>query len=177
MRIGELLISKRLINEEELNQALELQKDRGEKLGRILIDLGFIAYKEVLLALSEQLQIPLVVLDGPPPAIPEAEGLSPRFLRQSRCLPIGLTEAGLQLAMADPLDFETMAAVRGFTGLRVVPALAGEQEIIDAIDRYFADRNAYFQTNPQRAGKRIWGKEREPACFSEANNCKDPRYR
>ncbi len=140
MRIGELLISKRLITEEELNQALELQKDRGEKLGRILIDLGFIAYKEVLIALSEQLQIPLVVLDGPPPAIPEAEGLSPRFLRQSRCLPIGLTEAGLQLAMADPLDFETMAAVRGFTGLRVVPALAGEQEIIDAIDRYYGEQ-------------------------------------
>ena len=140
MRIGELLISKRLITEEELNQALELQKDRGEKLGRILIDLGFIAYREVLLALSEQLQVPLVLIDSAPPAIPEAEGLSPRFLRQSRCLPIGLTEAGLQLAMADPLDFETIAAVRSFTGLRVVPALAGEQEIVDAIDRYFGEQ-------------------------------------
>ena len=140
MRLGELLISKRLITTAELEQGLELQKDRGEKLGRILVDLGFIAQRDVLSALSEQLNLPLVTIEGPPPAIPEAEGLSPRFLRQSRCLPIGLTEAGLQLAMADPLDFETQAAVRGFTGLKIVPAIAAEQEILDAIDRYHGEQ-------------------------------------
>ena len=46
-----------------------------------------------------------------------------------------------------------------------------------AIDRYFLDRNARFMLHPKRAGRRIWGKERELADFSEANNCKDPRYR
>jgi transposase len=46
-----------------------------------------------------------------------------------------------------------------------------------AIDRYFEDRNENFRVHPQRAGKKIWGKEREPPCFSDANNCKDPRYR
>jgi transposase len=46
-----------------------------------------------------------------------------------------------------------------------------------AIDRYFADRNAQFVQHPRRAGRKIWGKERELAEFSEANNCKDPRYR
>ena len=46
-----------------------------------------------------------------------------------------------------------------------------------AIDRYFEDRNANFQQHPRRAGKKIWGGEREPSAFSEANNCKDPRYR
>jgi len=46
-----------------------------------------------------------------------------------------------------------------------------------AIDRYFRERNAHFQRHPQRAGKKIWGKEREATVFSEANNCKDPKYR
>ena len=46
-----------------------------------------------------------------------------------------------------------------------------------AIDRYFAERNDHFRQHPRRAGRKIWGKEREPAVFSEANNCKDPRYR
>jgi transposase len=46
-----------------------------------------------------------------------------------------------------------------------------------AVDRYFADRNAHFLQNPKRAGRKIWGKEREVAAFSESNNCKDPRYR
>jgi transposase len=45
-----------------------------------------------------------------------------------------------------------------------------------AIDRYFADRNEHFLQHPKRAGRKIWGKEREVADFSEANNCKDPRY-
>ena len=46
-----------------------------------------------------------------------------------------------------------------------------------AIDRYFAERNDHFRRHPRRAGRKIWGKEREPAVFCEANNCKDPRYR
>ena len=46
-----------------------------------------------------------------------------------------------------------------------------------AIDRYFDERNDYFQKHPHRAGKKIWGMEREPATFSGSNNCKDPRYR
>ena len=46
-----------------------------------------------------------------------------------------------------------------------------------AIDRYFEDRNSHFQRNPKKAGKKIWGQEREAAEFSDANNCKNPRYR
>src|ERR1035441_6567194 len=46
-----------------------------------------------------------------------------------------------------------------------------------AINRYFKERNSHFKQYPQRAGKKIWRKKREPAEFSEANNCKDPHYR
>jgi hypothetical protein len=46
-----------------------------------------------------------------------------------------------------------------------------------AIDRYFAERNAYFKVRPKRAGRKIWGKEPLSMEFRESNNCKDPRYR
>jgi transposase len=46
-----------------------------------------------------------------------------------------------------------------------------------AIDRYFNERNAHFRGHPRRAGGKLWGKEPEPAKFSEFNNCKDPRFR
>jgi hypothetical protein len=46
-----------------------------------------------------------------------------------------------------------------------------------ATDRHFEERNKHFQMHPQRAGKKIWGNEREPATFSDSSNCKDPRYR
>jgi hypothetical protein len=42
-----------------------------------------------------------------------------------------------------------------------------------AIDRHFADRNAYFRASPRRAGRKIWGKETTPSEFSASNNCKD----
>jgi transposase len=46
-----------------------------------------------------------------------------------------------------------------------------------AIDRYFAERNEHFHMHPQRAGNRIWGRERHAPTFSESNNHKDPKYR
>ncbi len=141
MRLGEILIERRLLSQEDLDRALELQKERGEKLGKILVDLGFVASRDVLAALSDQLSIPLVTIEGPPASSPEIEALSPRFLRQFRVLPLHLEDHSLTLAMADPLDFETLAAVRSCTGLRVKPVLAAEQEILEAIDKYYGETN------------------------------------
>ena len=137
MRLGEILIERRLITQEDLDRALELQRERGDKLGKILVDLGFIAMRDVLAALSDQLQVPLLVIDGPPAVSPEIETLSPKFLRQFRCLPVALQDHTITLAMADPLDFETRSAVASCTGLSVSAGLAAEEEILDAIDRFW----------------------------------------
>ncbi|MEQ1947372.1 MAG: type II secretion system ATPase GspE [Bryobacteraceae bacterium] len=137
MRLGEILIERRLISTEDLDRALELQRERGDKIGKILIDLGYVAARDVLSALSEQLQVPVLALDGPPAVSPETETLSPRFLRQFKCLPVALQDHTVTLAMADPLDFETRSTVETCTGLAVQPGLAAEQDILDAIDRYY----------------------------------------
>src|SRR5271163_3647062 len=138
MRLGEILIERRQITQEDLDRALELQRERGDKLGKILVDLGFVSARDILSSLAEQLQVPLLVLDGPPAVSPETETLSPKFLRQFRCLPVSLHDHTVKLAMADPLDFETRSTVASCTGLAVLAGIAGEQEILDAIDRYYA---------------------------------------
>lgn len=51
------------------------------------------------------------------------------------------------------------------------------EEAKAAIDRYFFERNQHFHEYPRRAGNKIWRNERVPPAVSEANNCKDPRYR
>ena len=86
-RLGEMLIDRRQIEQEDLERALEIQKERSDKLGKILVDLGFIAMRDVLAALSEQLGIPLATLEEPPPAAAEIEGLSPRSTDRPRRLP------------------------------------------------------------------------------------------
>ena len=81
-RIGEMLIARGVLGLGELEQALELQRERpGDKLGKILIDLGFVAQREVLSALADQWALPLVTIDGAPPAAPELDKLTPRFLK------------------------------------------------------------------------------------------------
>jgi len=50
-------------------------------------------------------------------------------------------------------------------------------EAKSAIDRHFKERNEYFQKHPKPAGRKIWGREPSQPQFSEANNCKDRRFR
>jgi general secretion pathway protein E len=139
MKLGEMLLERQLVTAEDLQRALELQKERGEKIGKILIDAGYCSARDVMAVLAEQLRVPLATIEGPPPVSPETEKLSPRFLRQFRCIPIALQDSSVTVAMADPLDFETLSAIRTFTGLRVDPVLSSEQEILDAVDRYYGE--------------------------------------
>jgi len=152
VRLGEMLVARQLIGPEDLQRALEIQKERGEKIGKVLIELGFIAARDVLAALSEQLGIPVVTFDGPPPAMPETEGLAPRFMRQCRFLPYAVSDSTLTIAMADPLDFETISAVRGFTGLKVDTVLAAEAELLDAIDKFYGEQEQEATDGEARAG-------------------------
>ncbi len=137
MRLGELLQSRGQVTAEELERALELQKERGDKLGRILVDLGFVAQRDVLNALSEQLQIAVAAFNGPPPVTPETERLPARFLRQARAVPLRIEDSTLVLAMADPLDFETIRAAQSATGLKVRAELALDSEIHDALEKHY----------------------------------------
>jgi general secretion pathway protein E len=139
VRLGEILIERKLLTPEDLDRALELQKERGEKIGKVLVDLGFVAARDVLTALSDQLAIPVVTFEERPEVSPETDSLPPRFMRQFKCLPVSFHDHTVRLAMADPLDFETISAVRSCTGLKVEPVLGAEQEILDAIDRYYGE--------------------------------------
>jgi len=139
-RLGEILIERGKIETEDLERALELQQERGDKIGKILVDMGSIAQRDMLAALSDQLGVPLVPLEGAaPPTAPEVEGMSHRFLRQCRAFPMALTDNVLTIAMADPLDFETIAAVRAFSGLEIRTVLASEQDVLEAIERHYGE--------------------------------------
>jgi transposase len=50
-------------------------------------------------------------------------------------------------------------------------------DAVNAIDRYFQERNEHFLTHPKKAGKKIWGDEPSASEFAEWNNCKDSRWR
>jgi type IV pilus assembly protein PilB len=86
-RLGELLIEKRLLQADELEKALALQRERPEKLGRVLTDLGFVSWKDVLATLSEQLDVALITAREFPAVAAEVEGISLRFCRSRSWIP------------------------------------------------------------------------------------------
>ena len=63
-RLGEILVSRKLIEPEDLERALELQRERNDRLGKIMVDMGLLAQRDLLAILAEQLGIPMAVIEG-----------------------------------------------------------------------------------------------------------------
>src|SRR5437016_12780481 len=121
--LGQLLRERGLISEDDLKNGLALQQERRDKLGRILIDLGYIAERDVLAVLSDQLKIP--IFSGEYPAVPiEADRLPFRFLRTFKTLPFHFEGSVRGVVMSDPLDVETQDTMRLRTGLSLQCFLA-----------------------------------------------------
>ena len=139
--LGQMLRERELISEDDLKNALTLQKERKDKLGRILIDLGYVAEREVVSVLGEQLKVP--VFNSDYPAVPiEPARLSHRFLRSFHVIPVHVESNVLSLVMADPLDSETMSAIRLRTGFELNVYLGLESEIHERLERLYGDDNA-----------------------------------
>lgn len=134
--LGQLLRERGLVSEEDLKNALTLQQERPDKLGRILVDLGYIAERDVLAVISDQLKVPL--FGGEYPAVPiEADRLPFRFLRAFNVIPVHLENNVLTLVMADPLDAETQNTIRLRTGFTQNIFMAAEGEIQMQLERLF----------------------------------------
>ena len=181
MRLGEMLLERQFVSAEDLERALELQKERGEKIGKILIDGGYCAARDVLAALADSSACRWSQSMGPPPVSPETEKLSPAIPAAVPRLPMALQDSSLTLAMADPLDFETLVG-----GARVHrparrPVLASEQEILDAIDKYYGEsdrhRHARFRggRRPGRRGPRAPARHGERGAGHPAGERHDRR--
>ena len=136
--LGQMLRERGLISEDDLKNALALQQERRDKLGRILVDLGYVAERDVLNVVSEQLKVP--IFNGDYPAVPvESAGLPFRFLRAFNAIPVHVEDKVLSLVMADALDVETQNAARLRSGLELQVFMAPESDIQQQLDRLYGD--------------------------------------
>src|SRR5579871_5451466 len=133
-RLGELLVSHKLLTAEQLEQALALQRERFQPLGQILIQLGFITEERLLQACALQQGVAVWQWQKDQPT-PEALALIPAELcRNHLVLPISTRGGRLLLAMRDPDDVDAIDMVRNITRLRIEPALTSEERLLLALD-------------------------------------------
>ena len=136
--IGQLLLDRNLISSTDLQNGLSLQKERRDKIGKILTDLGYLAEKDLMSVLSEQLKVPLIRADEFPDVPLKVDKLSIKFLRQFQVLPLDLEGNLLTVAMADPSDSDTLESLRMFTGYDVRMYLGTTGKIAEGIERLYS---------------------------------------
>ena len=132
--LGQLLVERGLLPEDDLQKALALQRERKGRLGKILLDLGYISQQDLQSVLSEQLGIPRVDAAELQEIPMEAAALPSTFLRQSLLYPYRVDDGTVFIAMADPLDSDNIRAVEQLVGRKAEVRLASETAILKALD-------------------------------------------
>ncbi len=135
--VVDLLTRRGKLDEAGVQRAKRIQPDGGEHLHSLLIKLGLVSERDVAEAVAQVLAMPLV---GPQdfPDQPLLDGaLSPKFLKDSRILPMAEAGQAIVLAMADPLDDFAARAVAIATGRPVERRIATPADIEKGQERLY----------------------------------------
>ena len=137
VRIGELLLKEQRITPAQREEALELQKSNGGKLGYNFVKLGFVQDGEIASLLSKQYGVPSIDLSqfdidaGVIKLVPAATA------QKYEIVPVSRAGATLTIAMSDPTNVFAVDDITFMTGYRVEPVVASQTAIVAALDRYY----------------------------------------
>jgi type IV pilus assembly protein PilB len=136
-KLGEILVDEGLISDEQLENALLAQKGKNKKLGKVLIELGYITDIQVAESLTKQLSLQMVDCNDYTPT-EETLALIPKETAERKLVfPLELKGKNLMIAMANPLDWETIEDLSFITGLKLSVAISSENNILGAIEEYY----------------------------------------
>jgi len=141
-KIGELLIEHTSLTHEQLEEALELQKDEKKLLGEILLSKNFIHPHEIIKVMCHQVNIPflneLVVEDIDPNLVKD---IAINYAKHHEILPILETESTLTLAMSDPFNFNAINDITGIFKKEIQVVVTTPLKIQDAVNRIYEKAN------------------------------------
>ena len=137
VRLGELLTKASLISQDQLKEALKLQKETSGKLGETLIKLGFVTEEDITECLSQQFGVPSINLSHFEIDSSVIKLIPAEVARKYNILPVNKTGATITIAMADPTNVFAMDDIKFMTGYNVEPVVASELGIRAAIDNYY----------------------------------------
>lgn len=138
-RLTELLINNKLITQEQLNKALEVQKAKGGRLSDIIVSLNYIKESDLISLLSQGLGFPLIDLRRFK-VDPEVVKVIPaEVARHYQIIPVSKMGESITLAMADPLNIFAIDHVKTLTGYKINPIISSSQDIMQAIETSYPD--------------------------------------
>jgi len=140
-RLGELLIERGVISNEQLVTALENQKQQGILLGEVLVNLNFATEKDIAQAITSQYGFPYLPLNNYEIDQEVIESVPENLCRQFCLIPIDKIGKSLTLAMANPLNGKAIEDVELITGCTVQIFVSISTDINQSIDKYYKNNN------------------------------------
>src|SRR5581483_4300355 len=137
VRIGDLLIAHKIISQEQLNTALADQKKSGRKLGRVLVENGFITEDQLLTFLSQQLQVPYIDLRRYNYKPDVVRLLPETHARRFRAMVLEDSREGLLVGMADATDIFAYDEISRVLRRPLRLAVVKESDLLSTIDRVY----------------------------------------
>ncbi|MBF0489204.1 MAG: hypothetical protein HQL15_01120 [Candidatus Omnitrophica bacterium] len=135
--IGEILIKRKLITQEQLDQALEVQKKEGGLVGEILVKLGYIEERDIVVALVVQCELPYIAINKYL-IDPKVLELIPKELAQKeKIIPLDRIGRVLSLVMVNPLSEQKKSELEALTKCRIATFISTKSEIEEAIAHHY----------------------------------------
>ncbi len=136
-RLGDLLIREGLISKDQLDKALQEQRNNGQRLGYNLVKLGFIQETEITKMLARQYRMPAVDLSRFE-VDPKIVKLIPGDVALKHLvLPLKREGRTLTVAMADPTNLTVLDDLKFITRYDIFPVIAGEYTLRNSLDKYY----------------------------------------
>jgi len=137
-RFGEILLEAKVVDQNQLDRALDRQKGTGRRLGQVLEDMGVVTERDIAAALARQFGFKTVSNIARAKFSQELLSLFDSDMASNRMLfPLKQEGSTLYLAMVNPLDIETIDNISFKSGLRVIPCVTTPTEIQSAVNRHY----------------------------------------
>lgn len=137
-KIGQILLTQTSLTENQLKEALEIQKDKGGKIGEILVQKKFLQPQEILIALSLQLGIPTIKdIELNAINLDWVKDLPIMYARQFEIIPIAVDDLTVTVAISDPFNLQCIDDLKVIYQKDVKPVLCESRIILDAINRIY----------------------------------------
>jgi len=134
----EILLRRRVISQDQLNEARQVSKDQNTSLAECIIKLGYASGEDVMRAVAQEHGRDFVDLTEV--TIPEAmiEMVPESVARENVILPLAEEEDALKVIVSDPYDIDTVEKLRFILNRRIEIALAPRDKILEAINKYYS---------------------------------------
>lgn len=137
VRIGDLLVERGVLNQEQLMMTLDEQKRSGKKLGRTVVDLGFVSEDKLLLELSTYFAMPYIDISRFQFDSEITRRLPESLARRYRAIILMEEQDQYFVGFVDPLDILAVDEIQRALKCSITPAFVKEQDVLYAIDRIY----------------------------------------